>query len=277
MKESDKSKSPAVGSRSLPIMGGEDMGDMEVDGGASFQIDVDMDIGAGRSVRPSPYDEHAIAPTSAPNPQTRRILPNLSSHMPPPPVPVPKVQPLPPPRDYPLRLTSNPAPIPAKPKSVSSQRVPPPAINNHPQSRPLPSPHASQQPSSSRPPNSQLTSRPPALGMRRSITTYSALAPSQTLPDKQRGFKVPLAKSAHPLAPVSSVQPPAPSFQRKNVQVSGVLPTPEPSPPNRVKEADNRDASTQHSSSSPAPDADSSYGDMSFDMDALEETMKKYD
>jgi hypothetical protein len=30
-------------------------------------------------------------------------------------------------------------------------------------------------------------------------------------------------------------------------------------------------------SSSPAPEADSSYGDMPFDMDALEETMKLYD
>jgi len=33
----------------------------------------------------------------------------------------------------------------------------------------------------------------------------------------------------------------------------------------------------RHRSSSPVPDTDSSYGDMSFDMDALEETMKKYD
>jgi hypothetical protein len=39
---------------------------------------------------------------------------------------------------------------------------------------------------------------------------------------------------------------------------------------------DGREVGTQHSSS-PATDADSSYGDMSFDMDALEETMKKYD
>ncbi|KIM86614.1 hypothetical protein PILCRDRAFT_309435 [Piloderma croceum F 1598] len=281
VKESDKRKSPVVGSRSLPIMGGGDMeadGHMEVDESATFQIDVDMDRAAGPSHRQSPYDKHAIVPTSAPGPQPR---PNFSSHMPPPPVPVPKVQPLPPlppPRDHPkstVRLISNPIPSPI-PKSTSPQRAPPPPKDTHPQASPSPSPHHSQRPSSLRPPNSQLTSRPPALGMRRSLTT-SSLAPSQTLPEKQRGFKVPLAK---PAPPIFSTQLPTSSYPRKNIQVSRVLPTPEPSPPNPAKETSTKDGGevgTQHNSSSPAPDADSSYGDMSFDMDALEETMKKYD
>jgi hypothetical protein len=61
--------------------------------------------------------------------------------------------------------------------------------------------------------------------------------------------------------------------------VAKVLPTPEPSPPPVATAADNvyGETKTEHRSSSPVPDADSSYGDMSFDMDVLEEAMKKYD
>jgi hypothetical protein len=77
----------------------------------------------------------------------------------------------------------------------------------------------------------------------RRTTSASAFSHSQSLPAKQKGFKPPLA-------------------------VSKSLSTPIPSPTNRV-------------SLSPIvkteSEADSSYEEMSFDMDALEETMQKYD
>lgn len=283
-KESDKGKTPTVGSRSLPMMNSGGVGydeTMEVDGSTSFYMEADMDIGLGPSDRQShsPHDAYSIVSTANSGAQAKHDLPHSRSHMPPPPVPMSKIKPMPPPLDYPKlsQSTSNPLPLSSKPKLASPQRAPPP-MNPHHQSRPLPPPYPSQNSSISRPPNSQLSSRPPVLGMRRSMTTYSALAPSQTLPEKRKGFKVPLAKPAVPLVRESVVPPPTPSYRHPRVEPSRVLPTPEPSPPDPPDVNGGRDgaaANTQYNSSS--PDGDSSYGDMSFDMDALEEAMKKYD
>lgn len=118
--------------------------------------------------------------------------------------------------------------------------------------------------------------------MRRTLSAYSALTPSQTLPGKQRGFKVPLAKPQAAPTPtrLPAVSQPVPSYRETDPKVAQVLLTPEPSPSIAAKGTgikDGRVTETQHSSSSPASDPDSSYGDISFDMDALEETMKKYD
>lgn len=67
----------------------------------------------------------------------------------------------------------------------------------------------------------------------------------------------------------------------KNAGHNSVFSTPESSPIEANEETEsigsNVDFGMQHRSSSPAPEADSSYGEISFDMDALEETMKKYD
>jgi len=279
VKDNEKGKSLVVGSRSLPVMG-EGRGDdeMAVEDGTAFEMDLDVEMNVGPSERrldlPSAASE--IASTSTSDPYTRHNIPNSRLHMPPPPVPVPKTRPPRLSRNMVVasQPTSNSVSIP-KPKLVSLQPAPP---NPQLQASPAHPPHLSQQPS--RPPSSQLSSRPPALGMRRSLTAFSSLTPSQTLPDKQRGFKVPLARPPPTSTPISVVPVPVSSHRQTNLKPAQVLPTPEPSPPIAAKGTRDRDqeqTGTPRDSSSPVPDADSSYGDISFDMEALEETMRKYD
>lgn len=133
-------------------------------------------------------------------------------------------------------------------------------------------------------PSSQPTSRLlPALGMRR-VNTYSGsssptvLQPSQNLPTKQRGFKVPAIRpSAGSQAPAHSASPSQTSNTMKIEPRTGSAmqhPNPTPSPRKTRPQSAARERSR---SPSPPLEADSSYGDISLDMDAVEETMKQYD
>ncbi|KII85441.1 hypothetical protein PLICRDRAFT_126260 [Plicaturopsis crispa FD-325 SS-3] len=179
--------------------------------------------------------------------------------------PVPPIH-APPSRSHPKpHSASNPHTIPAhaSPFSASPPPMHPPAV---PEARPS---QAQARPSQAPPRPSQApprpSQRPPVLGMRR-VTPYSTFSTSQSLPSKQKGFKPPLARP--PVNAPPKAAPPAPSPKRAPV----TLPTPVTTPKERVpvKRRDDR-------SSSPAPEADSSYGEMSFDMDALEATMQQYD
>lgn len=111
--------------------------------------------------------------------------------------------------------------------------------------------------------------------------TTSAFTPSQTLPTKQKGFKPPLARAAPPAQPRL---PPVPRTAPRAAPAAA-LPTPELTPtsagaPQRTKYGDGGSGAQAAGSrsSSPAPaEADSSYGELPFDIDALEEEMRKYD
>ncbi|KAI0946858.1 hypothetical protein AcW1_010195 [Taiwanofungus camphoratus] len=137
------------------------------------------------------------------------------------------------------------------------------------------------------------TSRPPPLGMRRAnySPVHSAFTPSQTLPTKQKGFKSPLLR---PRQPQPQAPPPAtparhppiatsvPSTGRTPTRNDPALLTQDfppraPAAPTKAKASEKVPADGR--SSSPAPEADSSYGDLPFvfDLDALEEEMRKYD
>ncbi|EMD32438.1 hypothetical protein CERSUDRAFT_99520 [Gelatoporia subvermispora B] len=152
---------------------------------------------------------------------------------------------------------------------ASTHKPPPPSLG----------PRASQQ------------SRPPALGMRRAhIPSSSTFAPSQTLPTRQKGFKPPLSRPpANPL-PASASQKltsHTPALGASRTTTQATLPTPELTPTTaNVNESHGakppqrtRYGSTSSSrSSSPAPpEADSSYGELPFDISAIEEAMRKYD
>lgn len=189
---------------------------------------------------------------------------------------------------------------------------PSPRPQLHAQPRPRPSQHPPTQRTAGEPPRIHLataSARPPALGMRRTHT-LPALTPSQQLPTRQKGFKPPLLSQAPAAAaPVATAcqqqQQHAPARSQAHPQAvplpraakasaefhaSRTLPTPTPSPHARRVDAGDDDGNEgengyrdeeageleplpPHRSSSP----DSSFGDMSFDMDALEETMRMYD
>lgn len=278
-KENKSSKIPVVGHRSLPNMGGVgDDSEMEVDS-VGFQMDLDFvtDMGIGSSECSSRSQHIDMVEMSSPltsDPPVQRRINQMSIQslqMPPPPVPVPKVA------SPSSRATTELPPSKVSTRSLFlSQTKPEPPLN-------IPLSQHKLSASITRPPNSQSSSRPPALGMRRSFGTYSSLTPSQTLPEKQRAFKVPLAKPVS-VFPATQWSAPAPSDcqpQPKNASYNPVFPTPDSSPIEANKDTEGIDSSAdsgiQHRSSSPVPEADSSYGELSFDMDELEETMKKYD
>lgn len=275
-------KSPIAvsASRSLPIIGSRDADmDMEVDE-SSMQMDIDVDLNliAG----PSTTRLTRSATASVPLAPAKRDMASFKSksHMLPPPVPIPKVQSSPRQDPRPTSVPVSTPPQPAPQHKFTNSQLTPPAIAVPTKSESLPpSPPRSQPVPTARPPSLSQLSRPPALGMRRAFTTYTSISPSQTLPEKQRGFKVPLAKPSCP--PVSV----AAKYRQVSSKQEQVLHTPLSSPPIPLDAVRNDSdgegpmtgPGTDGRCSSPAQDPDSSYGDMSFDMDALEETMKKYD
>ena len=171
----------------------------------------------------------------------------------------------------------------------------PPQVYAQPQQQPPLAPKrrvAAAAPSQNAPLLSQ-TSRPPPLGMRRAPTLSSAPQQHQ-LPTRQKAFKPPILSEPQPAAKLHGKQSSYPTAQLVQKE-----------PMNSVAGEDMRLASTTVTSKifqvtravseekpdgkrgrrgpsrGPSPDlnpeADSSFGDISFDMDALEETMRKYD
>ncbi|KAI0321994.1 hypothetical protein OF83DRAFT_1168015 [Amylostereum chailletii] len=119
----------------------------------------------------------------------------------------------------------------------------------------IPSTQASQHP----PRSSQ---RPPILGMQRRSHHTKPITAGPSL--SQGNHKIPAFKPPQMRARTTTAVKPGPARQ---------VPTPEPSP---VQQTDTHAAKA----SSPLPppvDADSSYGDISFDMDELEMALQKYD
>ncbi|KAF7984171.1 hypothetical protein HWV62_16848 [Athelia sp. TMB] len=261
----DRARSPIVisASRSLPVIESGDVDlDIEMDK-PNARMDIDVDQKHAHSVL------GAIAP-EYPRPLKRdNSGPKIRASMPPPPVPVPKA---PSPSD--ANLSARPAPA-LPPQQLGSLRkvTPPPPIIHV--SVPTTKPESPPSPPRTQPVPLSSSQRPRALGMRRAFNTYHTIS-SQNLPEKQRGFKVPLAKPSYP--PIS-----APSSKLANPRREAPAPFPSPpSPLDNVRggcEADpaSKETGTDEGSFSPAEDPDSSYGDMSFDMDALEETMQMYD
>ena len=114
------------------------------------------------------------------------------------------------------------------------------------------------QPPSTAPPPPQ-SQRPPVLGMRRHRPLVNS-SQKAILPERRKGFKVPIAK---------------PKLEQEQ---EDTLPTPKPSQHTGKKKLNDPQPTTVKKEMLDEPDADSSF-DLSFDMDAdaLEETMRKYD
>lgn len=191
--------------------------------------------------------------------------------------------------------------------TVSVPRLHPLLSQQHPPPRALPPQPAQQPPHVSiltqamqRPSASQMSAmtRPPALGMRR---THSMIATSLTanapLPTRQKAFKPPLRPQTRPhLQTQSQLRPPQSQSLHpaiRNVEKDKMHPVKTESGtshwgqgghnkeapnyrPSTLSKA-NRSSTEAEPDSNPDADADSSFGDMSFDIDALEETMRMYD
>ncbi|KAI0084658.1 hypothetical protein BDY19DRAFT_997566 [Irpex rosettiformis] len=201
-------------------------------------------------------------------PKVPRLL-NTQDLMPPPPKPVkPQIRPQQP----------KPKPAPAPVSALHAPSCTP--TNTHNLS-------SSQLNKSQKLPSSSQSHRPPALGMRRANPYSSASTPfssSQNLPSKQRGFKTPFARPPT-VSQASSVSTSISSSTTATTITAkysgnagrGSFADLPPSPPTRAP-----DRVVRQRSESPSPpllDADSSYGEISFDidMDIVEETMKQYD
>ncbi|KAF8233872.1 hypothetical protein L208DRAFT_1395086, partial [Tricholoma matsutake] len=190
--------------------------------------------------------------------------------------------------------------------TVSVPRLHPLLSQQHPPPRALPPQPAQQPPHVSiltqamqRPSASQMSAmtRPPALGMRR---THSMIATSLTanapLPTRQKAFKPPLRPQTRPhLQTQSQLRPPQSQSLHpaiRNVEKDKMHPVKTESGtshwgqgghnkeapdyrPSTLSKA-NRSSTEAEPDSNPDADADSSFGDMSFDIDALEETMRMY-
>ncbi|KAI0696635.1 hypothetical protein BC835DRAFT_1414176 [Cytidiella melzeri] len=171
-------------------------------------------------------------------------------------------------------------------KDSASMPPPPPPLHNRPKQPkkaaiardpPPPTSVGVEQPRAQQPPMaSQSASRAlPALGMRRAnpyVASQTAqLQSSQSLPSKQRGFKPPFARPPAAGSQTSSTSTSSTSASRalSSAKDDSSNTYPSPSPPSR--------AFSRPRSPSPSPEADSSYGEISFDMDLVEEAMKPYD
>ncbi len=226
-----------------------------------------------------PHDTLPATPTEEYLPKKTRKLLTTQDLMPPPPKPKPK------PVKSQTQIHHIHSSKDSKPTVVShGQYAPAPCTPPPP---PLPPPQhtvsASQYKASQNqklPSSSQSQShRPPALGMRRTATSSSSstsLSSSQTLPSKQRGFKPPFAR------PQTSVSPTTTTGSSTSKDRHGLAM--ESTPRTYTRASDPPCASVRTRSPSPVPDAlgmdpDSSYGEISFDidMDVVEETMRQYD
>ncbi|KAF8066932.1 hypothetical protein FPV67DRAFT_1450050 [Lyophyllum atratum] len=237
---------------------------MDVDSADTSMMDIDPHSKPDSSIS---APTHSITTTSIPAPNA--IPPTHPTH-----APTPKLHPL---------LTQNHSrPLkPLKPPPIPHQRPPPP-------------------PAQTVPPLSQST-RPPPLGMRTARGATLPPPPKHALPTRQKGFRPPLL--SQPLAQSTPSKPGAGesatvshhpnAFSKASVRKSStpqveekLEPKARPAPraqswvhaPRPMHHAKEEEARPNRSPSPDVnPDADSSFGDMSFDMDALEATMQMYD
>ncbi|KAF9465456.1 hypothetical protein BDZ94DRAFT_1320270 [Collybia nuda] len=154
-----------------------------------------------------------------------------------------------------------------------------------PQKQPTPKLQFFPPPSSQRVPSMSQVSGPvrvPALGMRRTASTPAATTTHNALPTRQKGFKPPLLPGTQPQPqqPKTAAQAAVKASPQSHVvpargpNAGGGKFTRPSAAPGLTK---NKGCPPR--APSPEPDPDSSFGDMSFDMDvdALEETMRMYD
>jgi hypothetical protein len=163
----------------------------------------------------------------------------------------------------------------AIPEAKTMPPPPPPALVHHHPPQPKRSPSPVLLDLVPTQPATQTTSRhPPVLGMRRvhGHGTSSPLHSSQHLPNKQRGFKIPFARSGAGGSQASSTSTCSMSLSRPSYEMSESCVASAPSPPSGFSKP-----SPKSRTPSPTLEADSSYGEISFDMDIVEETMKQYD
>jgi len=152
---------------------------------------------------------------------------------------------------------------------------------SHPASRPRSFAQPPKQPAQPRIPQVHVSqsSGPPVLGMRR-VSPYRNFAPSHALPEKQKGFKTPFLKQP-PASSEESTPSPTPKYgastRAPTVPRLSIQTTPSGSISSQEDSTMEMEPTPSQRSSSPMTATDSSFGDMSFDMDALEETMKMYD
>jgi hypothetical protein len=121
----------------------------------------------------------------------------------------------------------------------------------------------------------------------RRVSPYPTFSSSQMLSDKQKSFNPPLIKPPH-----ASVQASSPSMSPTPRQALSAVEPRSAVPSAKAEDGKSlpgcgslqNDATmesepvvVERQASSPVTDADSSYDDMSFDLEALEETMKQYD
>lgn len=131
-------------------------------------------------------------------------------------------------------------------------------------------------------PTLSATRGPPALGMRRAHTLPTPnSSQSPGMPTRQKPFKPPLLSQPQQPPPPQQLQP-RPPIQLLPVptQPARVFPTPCPSQRHLEKENAVRQPQRQPSplkEAHPPSDPDSSFGDISFDKDALDELMQQYD
>ncbi|KAG5642069.1 hypothetical protein DXG03_003647 [Asterophora parasitica] len=217
------------------------------------------------------------------------------------------------PSEFSGEIARKPAPPSKRPPSREQPASTPPAPRLHPlltqryrEESPKPAPVRHPAPVTERPPPpafhsnappglslSQAT-RPPALGMRRVHT--APIACQHALPTRQRGFKPPLLSQQGAIRTQASqhtntkfsrpvAEHPSPGDAVSSGSGRPRIPQPQfPELPRSKPVSSNR--SEAHPSKStparePSPEAnvdpDSSFGDMSFDMDELEATMQMYD
>jgi hypothetical protein len=207
------------------------------------------------------------------------------------PPPVPKPKPKPNMQVQPQIIHQHKQPRSANPSPPVKIHPPlPPSGHQRPhQPKPEPIPlKAKHVPSSARqhPRGSQLASRPPPLGMRR-VSPYPTFSPSQMLSDKQKNFNPSLIKPSHASVQASSSSmSPTPRQALSAVEPRSAVPSAKANEGKSLPGcgSSQNDATmesepvvVERQASSPVTDADSSYDDMSFDLEALEETMRQYD
>lgn len=248
---------------------------------------------------PPPQSRRDTLPHPSPEPFFRRSLsPEIPYIEDPAPEPEPELLlPLTPPRVQPQGLTRIQAMRPA-PKSTKSAPLPyffsqpdfqlPPSPEERAKPKPPREPSQHRQsrhpPPSQTPPPSQRA--PPPLGMRRYASggASNVFRPSQDLPTKRKGFKTPFAHPVVAGAPSTAAVTKASTSKakattEKEVPRVGVV------EPAEYAARVNLNVTSEPSSSflgrsfdsEVALDADSSYGDISMDLDELEAVVRQYD
>lgn len=232
--------------------------------GYSGNSDTDLDMDVSMT-----WSQSSIV-VPDPSPRLPRVR-SSKEQMPPPPTP-PVVRP-PSPKLHPLlvKQQEHKPKHPSRPSvtSTSSYTI---QSSRPPQLTPVYQPTQSSQSTAPRP------AGPPALGMRRARTLPTKQVAERPLPSRQKPFKPPLLPSTQARLQQSQTQSQPQVHASHNARYSEQTFVPAPvSPPARYDAEDEEKEKEESKAAALASDPDSSFGEMSFDLDALEETMKMYD